>query len=74
MYALNLIPELANPETPELNSDQRYSKFPYEVKLSMDCVFLSVTLANGEVKIIKMPAIFTPLESMSNGQPEPVAV
>ncbi len=62
LYSLNCVPELANPETPELNVDQKYTKFPYEVKLSLDCVFLAVTLASGEVKIIKMPPILSPLE------------
>jgi hypothetical protein len=56
------VPELLNPETPELNSEQKYSKFPFEVKLSLDCVFMAVTLANGEVKIIKMPPILSPLD------------
>ena len=62
MYSFNLIPELINPETPEINNDQKYSRFPYEVKLSMDFVFLAVTLANGEVKVLKMPAILSPLD------------
>ena len=49
LYSLNLIPDLANPETPELNADQSYLNFPAEVKLSLDCAFLAVTLASGEV-------------------------
>lgn len=60
LYAINFIPELANPENPELNPDQKYSKFPFEVKLSMDCSFLAVTLANGEVKVLKMPPLLSP--------------
>lgn len=56
------MPDLQNPENPELNSEQKYSKFPFEVKLSLDCVFMAVTLANGEVKLIKMPPILNPLE------------
>lgn len=62
LYSFNLCPDLANPDEPELNSQQKYSKFPYEVKLSPECAFLSVTLANGEVKVIRMPAVLNPLE------------
>lgn len=29
----------------------------------MDCTFLAVTLANGEVKILKMPAILNPMDN-----------
>ena len=57
-----MCPGLANQAEPELNEKQSYSKFPYEVKLSMDCVFLSVTLADGEVKVLKMPPILSPME------------
>ena len=33
-YTLNMVPEIQNLENPELNNDQKYSKFPLEVKLS----------------------------------------
>lgn len=32
----------------------------------MDCTFLAVTLANGEVKILKMPAILNPMDTKAN--------
>ena len=54
---------MANPEQPELNEGQTYHEFPYSVKLSMDGVFLAVTLMNGAVKLIKMPPVLNPLES-----------
>ena len=63
LYSINLLPNLANPEQPELNEDQTYLEFPYQVKLSMDGVFLAVTLMNGAVKLIKMPPVLNPLES-----------
>ena len=63
LYSLNLLPELANPEQPELNEKQSYLEFPYEVKLSMDGVFLAVTLLTGAVKLIKMPPVLNPLEA-----------
>ena len=61
-YSLNLIPELQNLETPELNNEQKYLKFPYEVKLSQEFAFMAVTLVSGEVKLFKMPSIYNPLE------------
>mmetsp|Transcript_27083 Transcript_27083/g.33616 ORF Transcript_27083/g.33616 Transcript_27083/m.33616 type:complete len:119 (+) Transcript_27083:522-878(+) len=62
LYSLNVMPELANPECPEQNEKQTYHEFPYAVKMSMDGVFLSVTLMNGAVKLIKMPPVLNPLE------------
>lgn len=73
LYAFNLIPDLANPECPEMNPEQKYSKFPCDAKLSMDCVFLSVTLACGEVKVLKMPPILSPMESTAPPPVDPVA-
>jgi len=49
-------------ETPEMNNDQKYIKFPYEVKLSQEFAFMAVTLVSGEVKLFRMPAIYNPLE------------
>ena len=72
VYSFNMCPELANPETPELNDKQTYARFPYEVKLSVDCVFLAVVLCNGEVKLLKMPQIFNPLGEAPPAQVEPV--
>jgi len=72
IYSFNMCPELANTENPEMNEKQTYSKLPYEVKLSMDCVFLAVTLCNGEVKLLKMPPIFNPLGVVPPVQVEPV--
>ena len=43
LYSINVLPDLANPEQPELNEKQSYLEFPYEVKFSMDGVFLAVT-------------------------------
>ena len=63
LYSLNLLPDLVNPEQPELNDKQSYLEFPYEVKLSMDGVFLAVTQLTGAVKLIKMPAVLNPLEA-----------
>lgn len=62
LYSFNMCPELANPETPESNDKQKYSNFPSDVKLSMDFAFLSVTLASGEVKILKMPQVLSPMD------------
>ena len=63
LYSLNLLPELLNPEQPELNEKQSYLDFPYTVKLSMDGVFLAVTQLTGAVKLIKMPAVLNPLDA-----------
>ena len=71
LYSINLLPNLANPEQPELNEDQTYLEFPYQVKLSMDGVFLAVTLMNGAVKLIKMPPVLNPLESDKTGTDVP---
>lgn len=71
LYSLNVMPELANPETPEINERQTYHEFPSAVKLSMDGVFLSVTLMNGAVKLIKMPPVLNPLEGESKAQEIP---
>lgn len=59
---MNLLPEMPNPEQPELNEKQTYLEFPYEVKLSLDGVFLAVTQLTGAVKLIKMPPVLNPLE------------
>jgi hypothetical protein len=77
LYGLNLVPELQNPATPELNQEQKYTKFPCDVKLSMDCVFLAVTLCSGEVKLLKMPPILNPMEPLApaaEATPTPVPV
>lgn len=65
LYSFNMEPTMANPEQPELNADQKYSKFPYTVNLSLDCAFLAVTLCNGEVKILKMPPVLSPMDAKS---------
>ena len=66
LYSINLLPDLPNPEQPELNEKQSYLEFPYQVKLSMDGVFLAVTLLTGAVKLIKMPAVLNPLDPEKN--------
>ena len=43
LYTVNILPDLQNPEKPELNAGQTYQDFPFEVKLSLDGVFLAVT-------------------------------
>ena len=63
LYSVNLMPDLANPEQPELNERQSYRSFPFECKLSMDGVFLAVTMLTGEVKLLKMPPVLNPLEA-----------
>lgn len=67
LYSINVMPDLPNPETPELNERQTYHEFPYAVKLSMDGVFLTVTLVNGAVKLLRMPPVLNPLEPESKG-------
>ena len=66
LYSLNLLPDLPNPEQPELNEKQGYLDFPYQAKLSMDGVFLAVTLLTGAVKLIKMPPVLNPLDPEKN--------
>ena len=66
LYTFNILPELQNPEAPEQNPGQTYTEFPFEVKLSMDGVFLAVTQQNGAVKLLKMPAILNPLDPEKN--------
>lgn len=61
LYTINLCPELANPERPELNPNQSYKDMPFKVKLSVDAVFLAVTMLNGAVNLLKMPPILNPL-------------
>lgn len=65
LYSFNMCPELANPESPESNDKQKYANFPCDVKLSMDFAFLSVTLTSGEVKILKMPQILSPMDPVA---------
>ena len=72
LYSINVLPDLANPEQPELNEKQSYLEFPYEVKFSMDGVFLAVTQLTGGVKLVKMPPVLNPLEkdqSQADGMP-----
>ena len=69
LYSVNVLPELANPTNPELNDKQTYLEFPYSVKLSMDGVFLAVTLMNGAVKLLKMPPVLNPLEADKVAEP-----
>ena len=66
MYTINILPDLANPDKPESNADQTYRDFPFEVKLSLDGVFLAVTQMTGDVKVIKMPPILNPLDKHDN--------
>ena len=62
LYTVNILPELLTPETPEQNAGQTYTEFPFELKFSVDGVFLAVTQLNGAVKLLKMPPILNPLE------------
>jgi len=61
LYKLNICHALPNPDSLELNPDQSYLELPCETKLSLDNTFLSITSYNGEIKIVKMPAIINPL-------------
>lgn len=61
LYNLNLCPLLLNPDTLEQNPDQSYLDLPSEAKFSLDCIFLTVTTFSGEVKLLKMPPIISPL-------------
>ena len=70
LYSLNLIPDLQNPNEPELNAEQKYSRFPCDVKMSVEGAFMAVTLCNGEVKLFKMPAVLNPMESQPQPPPE----
>lgn len=63
LYSVNLLPDLANPEQPELNEDQSYLDFPYQVKMSLDGVFLAVTQLTGAVKLLRMPPVLNPLDA-----------
>lgn len=65
LYTLNVVPSLATPEAPESTKEQKYTDFPYSVKLSQENSFLAVTLFSGEVQLIKMPPILNPLEDHS---------
>lgn len=61
LYTINVCPELNNPEHPEMNPNQSYKDLPGKVKLSVDAVFLAVTMLNGAVNLLKMPPILNPL-------------
>jgi hypothetical protein len=43
LYTVNILPELLTPEAPEQNAGQTYTEFPFELKFSVDGVFLAVT-------------------------------
>jgi hypothetical protein len=60
LYNLNVCPTLANPDSLDSNPEQSYLDLPSEAKLSPDNAFLVVTSFNGEVKLLKMPAIINP--------------
>ena len=70
LYSLNTLPELPNPEQPEMNDKQSYLDFPYVVKLSLDGVFLAVTQLTGAVKLIKIPPVLNPLDNEKDKQNE----
>lgn len=55
------MPELPNPEHPEMNPNQSYKDFPCKLKLSLDFVFLSIVTCAGAVHLLKMPPILNPL-------------
>jgi len=61
LHTFNICKDLATPEDPESTPHQSYQEFPHQVKLSVDCVFLAVTMLNGEVNLIKMPPVLSPL-------------
>lgn len=62
LYTFNMMPSLENVGEPWTNSEQTYTGFPYEVKLSIDGVFLAVTMFDGSINLMKMPDILNPLE------------
>ncbi len=61
LYQINTMPELPNPEHPEMNPNQSYKDFPCKLKLSLDFVFLSIVTCAGAVHLLKMPPILNPL-------------
>lgn len=62
LYNINLCPHLPNPDNLESNPEQSYLELPAEAKISFDCLFMSVTSFNGDVRIIKLPPIINPLK------------
>lgn len=67
LYNLNMCPTLANPDSLDSNPEQSYLDLPSEAKLSADVSLMAVTTYNGDVKLIKMPAIINPLRDSDDG-------
>jgi len=74
LYNLNMCPTLANPDSLESNPEQSYLELPSEAKISTDAAFLAITAFNGEIKLVKMPAIINPIrdsDEVINANPIP---
>jgi hypothetical protein len=63
-YSINTNTEIPLDKLEEIETVENisYSKMPAEVSLSPDCEFMSITTFDGEVKVLKMPPVFDPLQ------------
>jgi hypothetical protein len=63
VYSINTCPDIPVDKLEEIETVENisYAKLPAEVQFSADGEFIAVTTFDGEVKVIKMPPIFDPI-------------